>query len=51
MDATAAAERGDSLLVLHLVGLLITNDPSVKPAQSVAIINGDRPYGGRTKRL
>ena len=49
LDATSTAERGDSLLVLHIPGLLITSDPS--GPQEVTAIKDDKLYECREKRL
>ena len=49
LDATSAAERGDSLLVLHIPGLLITSDPG--SPQEVTVIKDDKLYDCREKRL
>ncbi len=51
MDATSAAERTDGLLVLHLPGILITNDPNAARSQKVAGIRNDKLYECREKRL
>ena len=51
MDATSAAERTDGLLVLHLPGILITNDPNSGRPQRVTGIKNDRLYECREKRL
>lgn len=50
-DATSSAERTDSLLVFHLPGLLITNDPNATPSQNVSTIKEDKLYECREKRL
>ena len=52
LDATSTGERGDGLLILHLPGLLFTNDINARPPQQkLAIIKGDRLYECREKRL
>ena len=52
LDATSTGERGDGLLVLHLPGLLFTNDLTVRPPrEDLAIINNDKSYECREKRL
>ena len=52
LDATSTGERGDGLLVLHLPGLLFTNDLTVRPPrEELAIINNDKSYECREKRL
>ena len=52
LDATSTGERGDGLLVLHLPGLLFTNDINARPQrQELAIIENDRLYECREKRL
>ena len=50
-DATSTAESGDSLLALHLPGLLITSDPDGIRPQEVTVISDDRLYECREKRL
>ncbi len=52
LDATSTGERGDGLLVLHLPGLLFTNDiNALPPKQELAIVKNDRLYKSREKRL
>lgn len=51
LDATSAAERKDALLVLHLPGILLVNDPNARPRQRVIDIEHDRRYECREKRL
>ena len=52
LDGTSTGERGDGLLVLHLPGLLFTSDITVRPPrQELTIINNDRLYECREKRL
>ena len=51
MDATSAAERRDDLLVLHLPGLLITNDPNIAHPQKITAIKDDKRYECREKHL
>ena len=52
LDATSTGERGDGLLVLHLPGLLFTNDINAQPRQQeLTIIEDDRLYECREKRL
>ena len=51
VDATSAGQR-DGLLVLHLPGLLFTNDVNARPPkQQLAIIADDKLYECREKRL
>ena len=42
LDATSTAERRDGLLVLHLPGLLLTNDPNARRPQTITAIKDDR---------
>ena len=51
MDATSAAERTDGLLVLHLPGILITNDPNASRPQRLTAVKNDKLYECREKRL
>ena len=51
LDATSTAERREGLLVLHLPGLLITNDPNARPRENVIAIKNDKLYECREKRL
>ena len=52
LDATSPAERRDGLLVLHLPGLLVTNDPNARRRpQEVAFIADDKLYECREKQL
>ena len=52
LDATSTGKRGDDLLVLHLPGLLFTNDINAREdPEKLAIIEGDRLYECREKRL
>ena len=52
LDATSTGEQDDSLLVLHLPGLLFTNNINARrPRQELAIIENDRLYECREKRL
>ena len=52
LDATSTGKRGDGLLVLHLPGLLFTNDINAREEpEKLAIIEGDRLYECREKRL
>ena len=52
LDATSTGKRGDDLLVLHLPGLLFTNDINEREdPEKLAIIKGDRLYECREKRL
>ena len=51
LDATSTAERRDGLLVLHLPGLLLTNDPNARRPQEVTAIKNDKLYECREKRL
>ena len=52
LDATSTGKGGDGLLVLHLPGLLFTNDiNALENPEELAIIEGDRLYECREKRL
>ena len=52
LDATSTGERGDGLLVLHLPGLLFTNDIGARrQPQKLVIIEKDKLYECREKRL
>ena len=51
LDATSTAELKDALLVLHLPGLLLTKDPNARGRQEVTVIEDDRLYECREKRL
>ena len=51
LDATSTGERGEDLLVLHLSGLLFTSDDASPQGQQLAIIESDRLYECREKRL
>lgn len=52
LDATSTGERGDGLLILHLPGLLFTNDINARPPQQeLTVIKEDRLYECREKRL
>ena len=51
LDATSTTEPRDALLVLHLPGLLITNDPNARPRQAIIAIREDKLYECREKRL
>ena len=52
LDATSTGERGDGLLVLHLPGLLFTNDIGAKrQPQKLVIIEKDKLYECREKKL
>ena len=51
LDATSTAERREGLLVLHLPGLLITNDPNARPRENIIAIKNDKLYECREKRL
>ena len=51
LDATSIAEPKDSLLALHLPGLLLTNDPNARRSQEITVIENDRLYECREKRL
>ena len=51
LDATSTAERNDSLLVLHLPGLLLVNDPNASRPQKFTTIKNDKLYECREKRL
>ena len=52
LDATSTGKAGDGLLVLHLPGLLVTNDINAREdPEQFAIIEGDTLYECREKRL
>lgn len=51
LDATSIAEPKDSLLALHVPGLLLTNDPNARRRQELTVIEDDRLYECREKRL
>ena len=51
LDATSTAELKNALLVLHLPGLLLTEDPDARGRQAVIAIENDRLYECREKRL
>ena len=52
LDATSTGKAGDGLLVLHLPGLLFTNDINAREdPEQFAIIDGDTLYECREKRL
>ena len=52
LDATSTGKAGDGLLVLHLPGLLFTNDINAREDPEIlTIIEGDRLYECREKRL
>ena len=52
LDATSTGKGGDGLLVLHLPGLLFTNDINAQEnPEKLVIIEGDRLYECREKRL
>ena len=52
LDATSTGRGGDGLLVLHLPGLLFTNDINAREnPEELAIIGNDRLYECREKRL
>ena len=52
LDATSTGKGGDGLLLLHLPGLLVTNDVNAQEdPEKVAIIQGDTLYECREKRL
>ncbi len=51
LDATSTAERGNDLLLLHLPGLLLTNDPDGRRPRELTVIRGDKLYECREKRL
>ena len=50
LDATSPADR-EGLLVLHLPGLLLANDPNARPRQKIIAIKDDKRYECREKRL
>ena len=52
LDATSTGKRGDGLLVLHLPGLLFTEDINAREdPERLTIIDGDILYECREKRL
>ncbi len=52
LDATSTGKGGDGLLLLHLPGLLVTNDINAREdPEKIAIIQGDTLYECREKRL
>ena len=52
LDATSTGKDGDGLLVLHLPGLLVTNDINAgEHPEKLDLIRGDRLYECREKRL
>ena len=52
LDATSTGKGGDGLLVLHLPGLLFTNDINAREnPEKLDIVEGDRLYECREKRL
>ena len=52
LDATATGKGGDGLLVLHLPGLLFTNDINAREdPQQLALIGDDKLYECREKTL
>ena len=52
IDATSTGKGGDGLLVLHLPGLLITNDINAhEDPESITFIEDDKLYECREKRL
>jgi len=51
LDATSTAELKDALLVLHLPGLLLTKAPNAGGRQEVTVIENDKLYECREKRL
>ena len=51
LDATSTAEVNDALLVFHIPGLLLTHDPNAQDRQEITIIEDDRLYECREKRL
>ena len=52
LDATSTGKAGDGLLVLHLPGLLFTNDINAREdPEKLAIVEGDGLYECREKRL
>ena len=50
VDATSTGRGGDGLLVLHLPGLLVTNDINAGE-ERVVVIRDDKMYECREKRL
>ena len=52
LDATSTGKASDDLLVLHLPGLLVTNDINAREdPEKLAIIKDDKLYECREKRL
>ena len=51
LDATSTAELKDVPLMLHLPGLLLTKDPSARDRQEITVIEHDKLYECRDKRL
>ena len=51
LDATSTAEVNDALLVFHIPGILLTQDPNAQGRQEITIIEDDRLYECREKRL
>ena len=52
VDATSTGKGGDGLLLLHLPGILFTNDINARvDPERVAVIRGDTLYECREKRL
>ena len=52
VDATSTGKGGDGLLVLHLPGLLVTNDINAREdSQKLDLIGDDKLYECREKML
>ena len=53
LDATSTGRDRDGMLMLHLPGLVVTNDLNAEPAEQeqATIIHDDRLYECREKRL
>ena len=51
LDATSTAELEDALLVLHLPGLVLTKDPNARGQDQITVIENDKLYECREKRL
>ena len=51
LDATSTDEANDALLVFHSPGLLLTQGPNKQGRQEITIIEDDRLYECREKRL
>ncbi len=51
LDATSTAELKDALLVFHLPGLVLTKDPNARGQEQITVIENDKLYECREKRL